>query len=96
MFFLLYWTLKIVAYFLMGLFFAAFFVGLVMWTLLRVIVSALFHLFAGRPVARRDEPVDQPAAREDQIPTFGSYRVSVDDDRGGMTPALEQYLVERH
>jgi hypothetical protein len=98
MFFLLYWTLKAIAYFLMALAFVAYLVGLVAWTVLRVTMrvtaTLVLRLLARGPRAARDQDALQSPTGEDQVPVRDADRVGVDD--GGLTPALSLYLVDRH
>lgn len=95
MFFLLYWTLKAIAYFLMALAFVAYLVGLVAWTVLRVtmrVTATLVLRAAGRPRARREGEELAAADREDEHPVLDTRSVGAD----GLTPALSLYLVDRH
>lgn len=97
MFFLLYWTLKVIGYFLMALYLAAFLAGLIMWTIARVAVRLLLalvlHLLGRRPAAQVDDlHRDRVGAAEgEDVPVQVSPLLDQE-----FTPALRAYLVGRH
>jgi len=91
--FFFYLVAKAVFYVLAGIFFAAYFVGLVLWVTALALVRVVLY-FAGRPAARRDQERRQAVDREHQVATLAAHSGGLDEQ--GLTPALHGYYVGLH
>jgi len=93
MWYLLHLTLRALWYLIAGCFLAAFFVGLLLFTLLRVTVVASWRLsqhLARRPGPGGDESAGDLPVGEREPAVVDAYRGGVDDD---LSPVLHRYLV---
>jgi hypothetical protein len=92
MFFFLYWVAKAVILFLAGVFLAAYFVGLLLWTITATSLRVVYH-FARRPRPGGDRLDGGLAGGEHQDAELGAHGGGLDEE---LSPVLHDYLVGRH